>query len=127
MLVETLVHRICKHCTAILQKDMPIGAKTILSIWSFKRKRIPDGTISKYKASFRVHGGIQSWGASYWEIYAPVINWMSVRFVLAIAKIHDLDTKVVDFVLVFPQAKLDVDKYMEIPAGMVLAIRECMS
>ena len=45
---------------------------------------------------------------------------MSVRFVLAIAKIHDLDTNVIDFVLDFHQAKLDVDVYMEIPAGMVL-------
>ena len=127
MLVETAVHEKRKHWTAVLRKDMPAGSKIILSIWSFKRKRIPDGTISKYKARLCAHGGMQSWGVDYWKTYAPVINWMSARFVLAIAKIHDLDTKVVDFVLVFPQAKLDVDKYMEIPAGVVLAIREYIS
>jgi len=38
-----------------------------------------------------------------------------------VANIHELDTKVIDFVLAFPQAKLDVDVFMEIPAGMVLS------
>ena len=46
---------------------------------------------------------------------------MSVRFILTIAKIHKLDTKVIDFVLAFPQAKLDVAVFMEVPAGMVLS------
>jgi hypothetical protein len=45
---------------------------------------------------------------------------MSVRFILTVTKIHKLDTKVIDFVLAFPQAKLDVIMFMEIPAGMVL-------
>ena len=121
MLEETAVHEKRNHWTAMLRTDMPAGAKTILSIWSFKRKRIPDGTISKYKARLCAHGGMQSWGVDYWETYAPVVNWMSVRFILTVAKIHKLDTKVIDFVLAFPQAKLDVDVFMEIPAGMVLS------
>ena len=50
-----------------------------------------------------------------------LVNWMPVRFILAVAKIHNLDTKVIDFVLAFPQAKLDDDVFMEIPAGMVLS------
>jgi hypothetical protein len=62
---------------------------------------------------------MQSWGVDYWETFAPVVNWMSVRFVLSIAKIHGLDTKAIDFVLAFPQADLDVDVYMELPAGMI--------
>ena len=51
---------------------------------------------------------------------------MSVRFVLAIAKIHDLDIKVIAFVLAFPQANFDVDVYMEITAGMVLENGHCI-
>ena len=120
MLTETAVHEKRNHWTIMKRKDMPSAAKTILSIWSFKRKRLPDGQISKYKARLCAHGGMQSWGVDYWETYAPVVNWMSVRFILTIAKIHKLDTKVIDFVLAFPQAKLDVDVFMEVPAGMVL-------
>ena len=121
MLVETAVHEKRKHWSKMLRKDMPSGSKTILSIWSFKRKRTPDGQISKYKARLCAHGGMQSWGVDYWETYAPVVSWMSVRFILTVAKIHNLDTKVIDFVLAFPQAKLDVDVFMEIPAGMKLS------
>jgi len=83
---------------------MSAGSKTILSILSFKHKRIPHGTIIKYKARRCAHGGMQSWGVGYWETYAPVVNLMSVRFVLAIAKVDDLNTKVIDFLLAFPQA-----------------------
>ena len=45
---------------------------------------------------------------------------MSVRFILTITKNQKLDTKVIDSVLAFPQAKLDVDVLIEVPAGMVL-------
>ena len=76
---------------------------------------------SAFQTNLCAHGGIQSWGVDYWETYAPVVNWMSVRFILTIAKIHKLDTKVIDFVLAFRQAKLNVDVFMEVPAGMVLS------
>ena len=37
---------------------------------------------------------------------------------MALATIHGLKSTSVDFVLAFPQADLDIDIYMEIPAGM---------
>jgi len=57
---------------------MPEDTKTIMSIWSFKRKRYPDGTLNKHKARLCAHGGMQTWGQNYWETYAPVVNWASV-------------------------------------------------
>ena len=69
---------------------MQEDTKTIMSIWSFKRKRYPDGTLNKYKARLCAHGGMQTWGQNYWETCAPVVNWASVCLILAIAKIHDL-------------------------------------
>lgn len=35
--------------------------KTILAIWSFKRKRYPYGTLNKHKARLCAHGGMQQW------------------------------------------------------------------
>ena len=55
---------------------------------------------------------------NYWETYAPTANWISVRFLLIIAEILELNTKAIDFVLAFPQADLEVPVYMELPAGM---------
>jgi hypothetical protein len=51
------------------------GTKPIMSIWSFKCKQYPDGTLNKHKARLCAHGGMQTWGENYWEMYASVVNW----------------------------------------------------
>jgi hypothetical protein len=120
--VKAMVHEVDdhesrKHWTLIRRSDLPDGTKTIMAIWSFKRKRYPDGTLNKHKARLCAHGGMQTWGQNYWETYAPVVNWASVRILLAVAKIHGLPSKSIDFVLAFPQADLEVPVYMELPLG----------
>ncbi len=42
---------------------------------------------------------------------------ISVNLLLVIAKIHELESKSIDFVLAFPQADLDIDIWMELPIG----------
>ena len=64
------------------------------------------------------HGGQHQWGINYWETYAPVVNWVSVRFILIISQLVGLETQALDFVIAFPQAKLDVPVYMKIPPGI---------
>ena len=61
---------------------------------------------------------MQQWGENYWETYSPVVNMLSVCLILAIAHIHGLDSKSIDFVLAFPQADIDIDIWMEISEGM---------
>ena len=63
---------------------------------------------------------MQEFGVNYWETYAPTVNWISVRFLMIVAQVLDLDTQAIDFVLAFPQADLDAPVYMELPAGMEL-------
>ena len=112
-------HESRDHWALVLRSTIPKGVKTIQAIWSFKRKRFPDGTLNKHKARLCAHGGMQQWGENYWETYSPVVNMLSVRLILVIAHIHGLDSKSIDFVLAFPQADLDVDIWMELPRGMV--------
>ena len=90
------------HIWDVVSRDSMSGIKPILAIWSFKRKRFPSGVINKYKARLCAHGGMQQWGINYWETYAPVVNWISVRFVLIVAQLTGLETKALDFVLAFP-------------------------
>jgi hypothetical protein len=40
-----------------------------------------------------------------------------VCLILAIAKIHGLSSKSIDFVLALPQADLEIPVYMELPIG----------
>ncbi len=118
MSVEVEAHESRNHWTMVPRSSLPEGAKTIRAIWSFKRKRFPDGRLNKHKARLCAHGGMQQWGENYWETYSPVVNMLSVRLLLAIAHIHGLETKSIDFVLAFPQAEIDIDIWMEIPDGM---------
>jgi hypothetical protein len=60
---------------------------------------------------------MQRWGDNYWETYSPVVNMISVKLLLVIAKIHGLESKSIDFVLAFPQADLDEDIWMDLPIG----------
>jgi hypothetical protein len=53
---------------------MPTEAKTIITIWFFKRKHYPDGLLNKHKARLCVHGGQQTWGQDYWKTYAPLVT-----------------------------------------------------
>ena len=42
---------------------------------------------------------------------------LSVRLILAISKLHNVDSKTIDFVLAFTQADLEEDIWMYIPIG----------
>jgi hypothetical protein len=104
----------------MLRKDVPIGAKTIMVIRSFKRNHYPHGSLNKHKACLCLyaHGGQQTWGQDYWETYALVVTWANVWLLLIAAKVHGLISKSINCVLTFPQAKLDILVYMELPAGV---------
>ena len=60
---------------------------------------------------------MQQWGDSYWETYSPVVNILTVLLILEIARIHNLDSKAIDFVLAFPQADLKEYIWMHLPVG----------
>jgi hypothetical protein len=78
MEIEINDHEARCHWDLMLRTDLLLGSKTIMVIWSFKRKRFPDGTLNKHKARLCAHGGQQTWGQDYWDTYAPVVTWASV-------------------------------------------------
>jgi hypothetical protein len=117
MIYEVNDHEVRGYWTLIKQCDLPQQTKTIMSIWSFKRKQYPDETLNKHKARLCALGGMQTRDQNYWETYAPVVNWASVCLILAIAKIHGLSSKSIDFVLAFSQIDLEIPVYMESPIG----------
>ena len=64
------------------EKNKDGKLKTILSIWCFKRKRLPDERLTKQKSILCEHKGMKQWGVNYWETYAPLVNWISVMSLL---------------------------------------------
>ena len=114
---EIADHQANHHWTVIPLSEVPKNQKLISAVWSFKRKRLADGRIDRYKARLCAHGGQQVYGINYWETYAPVVSWMTVRLMLTLTCVHNLSSKSIDFTLAFPQATLDEPVYMRLPIG----------
>ena len=81
---------------------------------------MPSGEIKKHKDRICAHGGMQKWGESYYETYSPVVNWLSVRFLMTMDMALDLETKSIDLTIACPQVVLKTDKFMEILWGCSL-------
>ena len=94
-------HEKCGHWSIVHCNNLRNKARPRKEIWSFKRKRKIDGEVLRHKARLCAHGRMQQWGDNYWETYSPVVNMLSVRLILAIAKLQHLDSKAIDFVLAF--------------------------
>ena len=109
-----------RHYASERKLGKSIKREQIMMIWSFKRKRHPDGTLDKHKARLCCHGGQQQWGVNYWDTYAPVVSWSSVRILMTLSKLHNLHTKSVDFVQAYPQAAIKHVIYLKPPAGVSL-------
>lgn len=101
MVKELEDHRINNHWKLVHRSDIG-NTKTVKAIWSFKRKRRPDGSLLKHKARLNAHGGMQIYGETYLDTYAPVVNWISIRMMLTLSVIHGLYTTSIDFTLAFP-------------------------
>ena len=106
------------------------------STWAFKCKRYPDGLIKKLKARFCVRGDRQRAGVDYFETFAPVVSWTTVRLMLILSLILNLSTRQVDYTAAFLHADIDVDPnfdqltdeekrrsgvYVEMPRGFTTA------
>jgi hypothetical protein len=89
----------------------------ISSTWAFKIKRFPDGLIRKLKARFCVRGDQQIEGVDFFDTFAPVVQWSTIRMLLVLAITLSLATKQVDYVSAFCQAPISDDVYIDLPRG----------
>ncbi len=70
----------------------PAHARLLSSIWSYRRKRNPLGTILKYIARLCIDGSQQEFGRDYRETYAPVVSWSTIRLLLLLSSVLNLKT-----------------------------------
>jgi hypothetical protein len=97
--------------------NLPPRTRYLDLIWTYRRKRHPDGSLKKYKARLCVNGSRQIQGIDYTESFAPVVQWSTIRMVNTLAAMHNLKGKQIDFTQAFPQAKLKEGIYLRFPAG----------
>ena len=108
------------HNWELVRRDqVPPNIEVVPSVWALRRKRnLVTNEITKYKARLNLHGGKQVYGVNYYETYAPVVTWFAIRLLLVMALILKLSSKQIDFVMAYPQAPIEMDMYMELPAGI---------
>ena len=93
--------------------DLPPGCKILSSKWVFKRKMKVEGSIDKYKARLVIKGYKQTEGFDYFDTYSHVTRINSIRMVLAIATLRNLEGHQMDVKTVFQNGELDEEIYME--------------
>eukprot|EP00957_Ditylum_brightwellii_P174227 13264896-Ditylum_brightwellii.AAC.1 len=71
MLDEIKTHEDREHWALMKRAEAPADkrvirkVKTIVPIWSFKKKRFPSGQLMKHKACLYTHGGMQKWEVDF--------------------------------------------------------------
>ena len=63
-------------------------------------------------------GFLQREGIDFVDTYAPVAKWSSIRMLLALAVINDLDLTHIDFETAFMIPKMDKEVYIKTIDGM---------
>ena len=97
--------------------QLPPGRRAIGSRWVFRVKRNADGSIERYKGRLVAKGFSQRPGFDYNETFAPTPKWASIRAILALAALEDLELESVDISSAYLNAELKEEVYMRQPEG----------
>ena len=98
---DTLVK---KECWDVVKRETWMNV--LPGTWAFKIKRYPDGLVKKLKACFCARGDRQIEGVNYFDTFAPVVNWTTVRLLLILTAQLGLATKQVDYTAAFIHADI---------------------
>src|SRR5579871_6294710 len=94
---------------------LPEGRLIVGYKWIFRHKLGADGTIQRFRARLVAKGFTQTYGVDYNETFVSVIKLPSLRLLLAIAAIEDLEIHQIDISSTFLLADLEEEIYIDQP------------
>ncbi|GJS50227.1 calcineurin B-like protein 4 [Tanacetum coccineum] len=84
-----------------------------------EEKRKADGTVDKYKPRLVIKGFRQREGLDYFDTYSLVTRITSIRMILAIAALRNLEVHQIDVKKAFLNEDLEEEIYMNQPEGFM--------
>lgn len=96
----------------------PLGIKPVGYKWVFVRKRNENNEVVRYKARLVAQGFSQRPGIDYMETYSPVVDSITLRYLMSLAVHQSLDMRLMDVVTAYLYGSLDNEIYMKIPEGL---------
>lgn len=91
------------------------GRKVIRNKWVFALKKNNQGKVIRYKARLVAKGFTQIEGIDYFKVFAPVLRFDTVRFLLAFVTQNYRELQQFDIKTAFLNGELEEDIYIEKP------------
>uniref|UniRef100_A0AAV1VNP0 Integrase catalytic domain-containing protein n=1 Tax=Peronospora matthiolae TaxID=2874970 RepID=A0AAV1VNP0_9STRA len=107
-------------CEVFRAAKLPKRHRAIGTKWVFKIKRKADGSIDKYKARLVAKGFKQQFGMDYTETFSPVVKYVTLRMVIAVAKYFGWTIDQLDVVTAFLYGVMKEQVFYAIPEGVEL-------
>ncbi len=85
----------------------------------FNDKQGTNGEVECYKARLVARGFTQTYGVDYNETFVPVAKFTSIRCILALAALEDMEIHQMDVKIAILNGELEEEIYMEQPQGFV--------
>ena len=89
--------------------------QVLSSVWIFKVKWSPDGSVNKLKAWLCARGFEQIEGQDYFKTFLPIVQWLTVYLILIMTILLGLENQQIDNTAAFVQAPIDTHVYVEMP------------
>jgi len=99
--------------------DLPKGRKAVKNRWVFNIK--PDG---RYRSRLVAKEFSQVEGIDFDELFSLVVCYETMRLLLTVAALEDLDIQSIDVKTAYLYSDLDEKIYMEQPKGFKLPRKE---
>ncbi|KAI1003212.1 hypothetical protein K3495_g4995 [Podosphaera aphanis] len=98
----------------IYKNQLPVGKKLISSKWVCRYQWNPDDTVSRRKSRLVARGFEQSYGSEYFETFATVVRYSTLRTLLAKAATEDLEVDHIDANTAFLNPTIKQEIYIKI-------------